>query len=154
MFSGKVRTTFHTICKSNSYTNSFFPGAIVKWNFFMEIFKYKEVPSIGILNNDILSLIRPVTKSFFKNHDPVGLRYLFQLSLSLSPLKAHKWRYNFSDTPSGICHCSHGIEDTSHFLFSCRSHAIHRAALVTVVNEILYKSRLTQLINQSQFYLW
>ena len=55
---------------------------------------------------------------------------------------------NFSDTPSDICHCSNGIEDTSHLLFSYRSHAIHRAALVTVVNEILYKFSLTQLVNQ------
>ena len=127
MFSGKVRTTFHIIvCKSNRYMNSFFPDAIVSWNCFMEIFKYKEVPSIGVLKNDILSLIRPVSKRFFKIHDPVGLRYLFQLMLSLIPVKGHKWRYNFSDDPSGICHCSHGIEDTNHFLFS-RSHAIHTA---------------------------
>ena len=75
-------------------------------------------------------------------------------SMDYSFNKGHKWRYNFSDTPSGICHCSHGIEDTSHFLFSCRSHAIRRAALVTVVNEILYKFRLTQLVNQSQLYLY
>ena len=87
MFSGKVRTTFHTICKSNRYMNSFFPDAILSWNFFMKIFKYKEVPSMGVLKNDILSLIRPVAKSIFKIHDPVGLRYLFQLRLSLSPLK-------------------------------------------------------------------
>ena len=40
----------------------------------MEIFKYKEVPSIGVLKNDILSLIRPVAKSIFKIQDPVGLR--------------------------------------------------------------------------------
>ena len=79
MFSGKVRTTFHTIiCKSNRYTSSFFPDAIVSWNIFMEIFKYTEVPSIGVPKNDILSLIRPVSKSFFKIHDPVGLRYIFQ----------------------------------------------------------------------------
>ena len=87
-------------------------------------------------------------------HMAVGLRYLFQLMLSLSPLKGHKWRYNFSDTPSGVCHCSHGIEYTSHILFSCRSHVIHRAALVAVVNEILYKFRLTQLVNQSQSYIY
>ena len=125
MFSGKVRTTFHTIiCKSNKYMNSFSPDAILSWNSFMEIYKYKEVPSMGVLKNDILSLIPPVAKSIFKIHDPVGLRYLCQLRLSLSPLKGHKWRYNFSDIPSGICHCSHGIEDMSHFLFSCRSHAI------------------------------
>ena len=120
----------------------------------MEILKYKEVPSIDVLTNDISSLIRPVAKSVFKIHDPVGLRYLFQLRLSLSPLKAHKWRYNFSDTPSGICHCSHGIEDTSHFLFSCASHAIQRAALVTVVNEILHKFSLTHLVNQPQLIVY
>ena len=76
------------------------------------------------------------------------------MRLSLSPLKSHKWRYNFSDTPSGNCHCSHGIEDSIHFIFSCRSHAIHRATIVTVVNEILHKFRLTQLVNQSQLYLY
>ena len=114
MFSGKVRTTVHTIiCKSNKYMNSFFPDAIVSWNSFMEILKYKEVPSMGVLKNDILSLIPPVADGFFKIHDPVGLRYLFQSRLSLSPLKGNKWRYNFSDTTSGICHCSHGVEGTS-----------------------------------------
>ena len=77
MFSGNIRTTFHEfIYKSNRYRNSFFPDAIASWNIFMEIFKYNEVPSIGILKNDILSLIRPESKSFFKIHDPVGLRYL------------------------------------------------------------------------------
>ena len=80
MFSGNIRTTFHEIiCKSNRYMNSFFPDAIASWNIFMEIFKYKEVPSIGILKNDILSLIRPESKRFFKIFDPVGLRYLFQV---------------------------------------------------------------------------
>ena len=80
----------------------------------MEIFKYKEVPSIGILKKDIISLIRPESKSFFNIHYPVGLRYLFQLRVSLSPLKGHKWCHNFSDTPSGICVCNEDIEDTSH----------------------------------------
>ena len=55
--------------------NSFFHDAIASWNLFMEIFKYKDVPSIGILKNDILFLIRPESKSFFKIHDPVGLSF-------------------------------------------------------------------------------
>ena len=77
-------------CKSNRYRNSFFPDAIASWNIFMEIFKYKEVPSLGILKNDILSLIRPESKSIFKIFDPVRLRFLFQLRVSLSPLRGHK----------------------------------------------------------------
>ena len=155
IFSGNIRTTFHAIrCKSNRYMNSFFPHAIASWNIFMEIFKYKEVPSIGILKKDIISLIRPESKSFFKIHDPVGLRYLFQLRVSLSPLRSHKWCHKFIDTPSAICHCNQGIEDTSHFLFTCPSYVTQRAALVSSVNEILHKVRLNHLENQSKLYLY
>ena len=115
-FSGIIRTTFHAIiCKSKRYKNSFFPDAVASWNLFMEMFNYKVVPSIGVLTNDITSLIRPEAKSVFKIHDPAGLRYLFQLRVGLSPLKRHKWCYNFIDTPSGVCHCNRDIEDTSHF---------------------------------------
>ena len=102
--------------------NSFFPDAIASWNLFMEIFNYKEVPSIGVLKNDVISLICPESKSLFQINDPVGLRYLFQLRVSLSPLRGHKWCYNFSDIPSGTCHYKQGIEDTSYFLFSCPSY--------------------------------
>ena len=117
MFSGIIRTTFHAIiCKSNRYKNSFFPDAVASWNLFMEMLNYKVVPSIGVLKNDITSLIRPEAKSVFKIHDPAGLRYLFQLRVGLSPLKGHKCCYNFIDTPSGVCHCNQGIDDTSALL--------------------------------------
>ena len=66
-----------------------------------------------------------------------------------SPLKGHKWSHNFIDTPSGICHCNQGIEDTSHFLFSCPLYATQRATFVTSVNEILHRVRLNHLENQS-----
>ena len=101
------------------------------WNLFMEMFKYNDVPSIGVLKKDIIAFIRPESKTFFKIHDPVGLRYLFQLRVSLSPLKCHKWCHNFIDTPSGICLCNQGIEDTSHFLFSCHLYATQRVTLVS-----------------------
>ena len=47
--------------------NSFFPEAIASWNIFMKHFQYNEGPYIGKLKNDILSLIRPESKSFFQN---------------------------------------------------------------------------------------
>ena len=89
---------------------------------FMDIFNYKVVPSLDLLKNDIISLIRPESKSFFNIHDPTGLRYLFQLRRS--PLKGHKHCHNFTDTPSGTCQCNKGIEDTSHFLLSCPSYTV------------------------------
>ena len=97
----------------------------------MEIFKYKEVPSLGILKNDILSLIRPESKSIFKIFDLVGLRFLIQLRVSLSPLRGHKWCHSFIDTPSDICHCNQGVEDTNYFLFTCPSYVTQRAALMS-----------------------
>ena len=114
----------------------------------MEIFKYKEVPSLGILKNDILSLIRPESKSIFKIFDPVGLRFLFQLRVSF------KWCHSFIDTPSDICHCNQGVENTNHFLFTCPSYVTQRAALMSSVNEILHKVRLNHLENQSKLYLY
>ena len=76
------------------------------------------VPSFDIFKKHINTVFRPKTNIIFGIHDPVGLHYLFQLRVSLSPLRSHKFRYNFTDTPSEICHCNHGIEDTTHFLFS------------------------------------
>ena len=147
MFSGNNRTTFHAIrCKSYRYMNSFFPDAIASWNLFMKIFNYKVVPSLGILKNDIISLIRRESNSFFKIHDPTGrLRYLFQLRLRLSPLKGHKYCHNFIDTPSGTCQCNQGIEHTRHFLFSCPSYTVQRVTLVNSVKEILLKVNLIHL---------
>ena len=99
-------------------------------------------------------LIRPVSKSFFKIHDPTGLRYLFQLRLRLSPLKGHKYRHNFLDTPSGNCHCNQSIEDTSHFLLSCPPYTTQRASLVASVKEIPLKVNLIHLEDQSELYLY
>ena len=74
--------------------------------------------------------------------------------MSLSPLKSHKSRHNFADTPSEICRCKQGIEDTSHFIFSCPFYAIQRATLTASVINILQKNNLNYLGNQSHLYLY
>ena len=151
MFSGNIRNTFHAIrCKSHRYMNSFFPDAVASWNLFMEIFNHNVVPSLDLLKQDIISLIRPESKSFFNVHDPTGLRYLFQLRLRLS----HKYCHNFIDTPSGTCQCNQCIEDTSHFLLFCPSYTVQRVTLLTYVNEILLKVNLSHLEDHSKLYLY
>ena len=112
LFNGNIRNTFREIiCKSNSFKNSFFPDAIASWNIFIKHFD--DYPSFQILKVHINTYLRPKTKSIFGIHDPVGL--LFQLRVSLSPLGSHKWRHNFIDTPSEMCRCNQGNEDTNHF---------------------------------------
>ena len=39
--------------------------------------------------------------------------------MGLSHLRVHKYNHNFNDTPSPICTCSHGKEDTEHYLLFC-----------------------------------
>ena len=146
-------TTFYEIrCKSTRYMNSFFPDGIKAWN--TVIIHFPHIPSIDILKSHILSLIRPVKKSIFNIHDPVGLRYLFYLRVGLSPLRSHKSRHGFADTPLDNCLCNHGVEDTNHFLFLCPLYATQRATLIASVNAIVQKYNLEILINESHLYLY
>ena len=146
-------TVFRNIkCRTNRYSNSFFPDAIASWNNFIAHFEL--FPTFDCLKDHLIALFRPNAKPIFGLHDPIGLRLLFQLRVSLSPLHSHKKRYNFIDTQSDICHCNQGIEDTSHFLFSCPSYVNERAVLTSTVNEILRKINLNHLQNQLQLYLY
>ena len=133
LFSENISNSFRELrCSSLRYMNSFFPGAIASWNIIIKDFD--TVPSFEILKGHIISIIRPKTKSIFGIHDPLGLRYLFQLRVSLSPSRSHKMR-----------HRNLGIEDPNHFLFSCSSYAIQRATLVASRNEILQNNNLKKI---------
>ena len=99
-----------------NYMNSFFSVGIKAWN--NVIGHFPNIPSINILKGHISSLVRPKKKYILKIHDPIRLRYLFYLRVSLSPLRSHKNRHEFDDTPFDKGLCNHGIEDTRHFLFS------------------------------------
>ena len=139
-------------CKSLRFMNSFFPNAVSTWNTVMSHFD--TLPSIDISKRHILSLIRPSKKIIFGIHDPLGLRYLFQLRVGLSPLRYHKKRHNFIDTPSDECLCDNGIETSDHFLFWCPFFATQRATLAASVIEILRKYNLNHLGNQTHVYLY
>ena len=132
--------------------NSFFPDRIKAWN--NVIVHFPNIPSINTLKSHILSFIRPEKKSIFNIHDPLGLRYLFYFRVGLSPLRSHKNRHGFADTPLDNCLCNHGAEDINHFLFVCPLYATQRATLIASVTEILLKYNLEIVINQSFLFLY
>ena len=110
LYSANVSNSFREIKgKSSRYMNSFFPDAIASWNIFIKHFD--DVPSF----DTHLITFRLETKNIFRIHGPIGIRYLFQLRASLSPLRSLKRCHNFIDTPSEICCCTQGIEDTTPF---------------------------------------
>ena len=132
--------------------NIFFPDGIKAWN--NVIVHFPNIPSINILKSHILFLIRPDKKSIFNIHDPLGFRYLFHLRVGLSPLRSHKNRHGFADTPLDSCICNHGVEDTNHFLFLYPPYATQRATLIASVTAIVQQYNLEILINQSHLYLY
>ena len=68
-----IADNFHEVRRRSSrYMNTFFPDGIKAWNNVLGHFP--NIPSINILKGHILSLIRPVKRSIFNIHDPIGLR--------------------------------------------------------------------------------
>ena len=130
--------------RSYRYANSFFPDAINFWNII--ITHFKQFPSYVIFRNHLLSLFRPKSKPIYGIHDPIGLHFLFQLRLGLSPLKYHKNRHNFADTPTANCVCNDGIEDVNHFLFHCSLFLDNRVAFLDVIENVMdvYNLELNQ----------
>ena len=128
--------------------NSFFPDAVASWNILMMSHLLIFLKNISILFYDLKPKIFSV---YMILRD---FRYLFQLRVSLSPLRSHKFRHNFADTLSEICRCNQGIEDTNHFLFSCPDYATPRATLAANVINILQENNLNYLGNQSKLYLY
>ena len=110
--------------------------------------------SFDTRKNYISKLIRPIGKSIFGIFDVMGVRYLFQLRLGLSPLRAHKWNHHFRDITSNKCMCNNGIEDTSHFLFNCSLFTTQRLSLLANVGEILHTYNLDHMYNQPSLYLY
>ena len=131
---------FPTKYGTDRYLQSFFPDATKNWNCI--ITDFRELPSFEELKKHLISLYRPITKPTFNIHNS-ALRYIFQLRLGLSHLRHHKKRHNFADTPSDVCLCKGGIEDTRHFLTSCTFYITHREILIACVESILIKYDLT-----------
>ena len=147
-----VFTFYKAHTRTNRYMKSFFPDSISLWNIFINHFN--TMPSFDKFKTYITSFFRPKTKSTFGIHDPLGIHYLYQLRVGLSPLRSHKKNHNFMDSPSDKCHCNGGIEDTNHFLFECPFYGTQRATLAAKVIQILLKHNLNHLCNQASLYLY
>ena len=149
---GNAKTYQELMCNTARYSNSFFPDTIKSWNNIGGEFTMTN--SIAIFKKSINELIRPKPKTVYNIHDPIGLKYIFQLRVGLSPLKFHKKNHNFLDTPDDICDCGVSSENVSHFLFYCPMHALPRLELRNTVSNILRLNNLIHLIGNTELYLY
>ena len=123
-------------CRTLKFKASFFPAVISDWtnldNSLLESATYTS------FKNQVIRIVRPLRKSTYNIHHPAGLRFLTQLRLGLSALRAHKYLHNFADVKDPNCLISYdGIEDTTHFLLECSAFATHRTTLLDTVSNLL-----------------
>ena len=112
------------------------------------------MPTLAFFKSHLRALYRPNLKRFFGVHDPLGIKYIFQLRLGLSPLRFHKHRHNFLDTPSAICLCKTDKETTEHFLFKCPFHTSKRVILAENVVPLLAQHNIAFLQSNVKLYLY
>jgi len=103
--------------RTEHYKSSFFPSTIDKWNLLGP--SSINTPKLAF-KNEILKKIRPKRKEMFGINDRDGQKWITQLRVSLSPLKAHKFHHNFEDTLTPMCIINDGIENSEHFLLHCQ----------------------------------
>ena len=141
LFGTRSGNDLHNInCRTNLFMNSFYPHSVKIWN---EIGPdLRQAPSLNVFKSKILKLIRPPKKIVFNIYDPKGMKRLFQLRVGLSPLRHHKKRHNFKDTPCDTCACEMSIETTEHFLLHCKLFTVERKNMFRVINPILESNGL------------
>ena len=138
--------------RTERFGKSFFPDAIKSWN--AVITDFAEMPTLEEFRSHLHALYRPNAKETYGVHDPEGLKYLFQLRVGLSPLRYHKKRHNFLDTPSDTCLCNTDKETVEHFLFKCPFYATKRLILAQTVVPLLINKNLAFLHNDANLYLY
>ena len=121
--------------RNNRFLYSFYPDAVNSWNALDP--DVRKTDTLSEFKNVIMKTIQPMKRSIFNIHDESGRRYIFQLRVGLSPLRAHKKQHNFKDTPDDRCPCGNGIETTEHYLLNCQFYQTERETLLSTVNPII-----------------
>ena len=148
----KVNEFQEIMCNTSRYKNSFFPDSVKSWNNIRSVFCSSS--SIGIFKKKIFALVRPKSKPVYGINDHIGLEYVFQFRVGLSPLKFHKKRHNFADTANDLCDCGLASEDLAHFLFYCPLYTIPRITLSTAVSNILHLNNLQHLSHNVEIHIF
>ena len=121
--------------RNQRFLNSFYPDSVVCWNKLSP--ETRKIDTLKKFKENILKDIKPEPKSIFNLHDPDGIKFIYQLRVGLSPLREHKNRHNFLDTPCVLCSCGTGAESTEHFLLKCPSYTEPRKELLTTINSVI-----------------
>ena len=137
LFGNRLTNVLHTMhSNKDKYRNSFFPDSVTLWNDLGP--ELRGADSLPIFKKKMLKLYRPEKKTLYNIHDPIHIKWIFQLRVGLSPLKNHKKNHNFQDTLDDSCSCPLRSSETSaHYFFHCPKFIVHRRELFQILNPIM-----------------
>ena len=120
--------------RTDIFKYSFFPCTIPDWN---ELdLKIRQSKTLLTFQNALLKIGRPIAKSIYNVHNPIGLKLLTRLRLCLSHLNQHKFNHNFQDCLNPLCSCSLEVESVSHFFLHCHYYSKIRPTLLNELQSI------------------
>ena len=126
-----VETYFAEQVHLNIY---FFLYSISEWNKLDP--DLRNAKSYSTFRKSLLKSGRPSPNHIYKIHDPLGLKLLTRLRLSLSHLNEHRFNHNFDSCINPLCSCSLEVESTKHFFLHCHHYTNIRKTLLNTVEMI------------------
>ena len=120
---------------SDSYRDSFYPDCIRLWNRLNE--NFRNLPTLRKFKNNLITLFRPPCRSIFGIHDPIGIRWLYQLRVGQNSLFYHRKSHNFLDTPTDMCNICKSVENTEHYFLHCTRFEDMGNELIGLLNGII-----------------
>ena len=136
--------------KTIFFKNYLFPSVIIESNKLYP--RLQRCNSYNVFKSNILKFIRSSTYSFFVCHNPIGIKYITRIRLSLSHLREHKFKCSFQDTLNTICNYGNDVESAIHFFLHCPLYSNERRtllnSLVNIDHTLLYNTdfSLTQIL--------
>ena len=113
-------------CRTERYTNRFFPYCISHWNVLDDI--VKNLSSRNSLEKHLIKFIRPPCRTFYGISERFGITLLTKEWVGLSDLREQRFHHNFKcESPTCICHTD---DETSINVLLCSCYNIHRRTLL------------------------
>ena len=113
---------------------NFFSYSISEWNKLDP--DLRNAKSYSTFKKLLLKIGRPCPNHIYKIHDPLGLKLLTRLRLSLSHLNEHRFNHNFDSCINHLCSCSLEVKLAKYFFLHCHHYTNIRKTLLNTVEMI------------------
>ena len=128
------KTMRKPFCRTERFSNSFFPYSISNWNTLDDSIKL--LPSLASFKKHLNTFIRPKGNSCYDIRDNFGIKILTKIRVEFSDLREHRYNHNFNcENPT--CSCELEDESSVHYFLCCPRYVKQRKHLLSKISDIM-----------------